>query len=67
MRGTFGVGKIGYGGDAPKWFQAGEWAKVANYCADDVALERDLAVFMERFGFVVNGNTGKVLRLKGAQ
>lgn len=63
MRGTFGVGKIGYGGDAPKWFQSGDWAKVVNYCADDVALERDLAVFMERFGFVVNGNTGKVLRL----
>lgn len=62
-QGTFGIGKIGYGGDAPKWFQSGQWAKVANYCADDVALERDLAVFVDRYGFVVNGKTGKLLRL----
>ncbi len=64
MKGTFGVGKIGYGGDAPKWFQAGQWAKVANYCADDVALERDLADFVDKYGFVVNGKTGQVLRLE---
>ena len=38
-RGTLGAGKIGYGGDAPKWFQAGQWARVANYCCDDVALD----------------------------
>ncbi len=63
MRGTFGVGKIGYGGDAPKWFQAGQWAKVANYCADDVALERDLTDFVDKYGFVINGKTGQVLRL----
>ncbi len=61
--GTLGFDKIGYGGDAPKWFQAGQWAKVANYCADDVALERDLAVFVDRYGFVVNGKTGQVLRI----
>lgn len=64
MKGTFGVGKIGYGGDAPKWFQAGQWAKVANYCADDVALERDLADFVDKYGFVINGKTGQVLRLE---
>jgi DEAD/DEAH box helicase domain-containing protein len=63
MQGTFGLGKIGFGGDAPKWFQAGQWAKVANYCVDDVALERDLAVFVDRHGFVVNGKTGQVLRI----
>lgn len=57
MQGTFGVGKIGYGGDAPKWFQAGLWAKLTNYCVDDVALERDLAVFVERYGYVI-GPTG---------
>ena len=63
MKGTFGVGKIGYGGDAPKWFQDGQWAKVANYCADDVALERDLTDFVDKYGFVINGKTGQVLRL----
>ena len=64
MKGTFGVGKIGYGGDAPKWFQNGEWARVANYCADDVALERDLADFVDKYGYVINGKTGQVLRLR---
>jgi len=63
-RGTFGVGKIGYGGDAPKWFQAGEWARVTNYCADDVALERDLAIFVDKYGYVINGKTQQVLYLK---
>ena len=29
---TLGVGKIGYGGDAPKWYQAGLIQKVVNYC-----------------------------------
>jgi DEAD/DEAH box helicase domain-containing protein len=53
--GTIGCTKIGYGGDAPRWFQEGNWAKVANYCADDVALERDLTDFVELFGYVNNG------------
>lgn len=44
-----GPGKIGYGGDAPKWFQAGQHARVINYCCDDVALERDLGLFMDRY------------------
>jgi hypothetical protein len=50
---TLGVNKIGFGGDAPKWFQAGLIQKVANYCADDVAIERDLTDFVERYGYVV--------------
>ncbi len=62
-KGTLGKGKIGYGGDAPKWFQAGQWGMVANYCSDDVALERDLAVFVDKYGFVVNGKTQQVVRL----
>jgi DEAD/DEAH box helicase domain-containing protein len=50
---TIGARKIGYGGDAPKWFQAGLWGKLTNYCADDVAIERDLTDFVDRFGYVV--------------
>lgn len=63
-RGTLGgPGKIGYGGDAPKWYQAGEWARVTNYCCDDVALERDLTTFVDRYGYVVNGATGRKVRV----
>jgi DEAD/DEAH box helicase domain-containing protein len=51
---TLNAGKIGHGAEAPKWFQQGKIQKVVNYCADDVALERDLTDFVERFGYVVN-------------
>lgn len=54
---TLNAGKIGYGGDAPKWFQAGLVQRVANYCADDVALERDLTDFVERHNYVLKGQT----------
>lgn len=50
---TLGASKIGFGGDAPVWYQLGQIQRVANYCADDVALERDLTDFVERFGYVL--------------
>lgn len=62
---TLGGGKIGNGADAPKWFQAGEWARVSNYCADDVAIERDLTAFVDRFGFVLNSD--RTLRIPAWQ
>jgi hypothetical protein len=61
--GTLGVGKIGNGALAPVWWQQGKREMVINYCADDVALERDLTDFVDRYGFVINGKTNKVLRL----
>lgn len=61
---TLGVRKIGYGGAAPKWYQKGLVQKVVNYCADDVALERDLTDYVERYGYVLNGRgTGNILRI----
>jgi len=51
---TLGAKKIGNGADAPKWYQAGQIQKVVNYCADDVALERDLCDFVERYGYVMH-------------
>ncbi len=63
VRALFNVEKIGYGGDAPKWFQAGNWARVANYCADDVALERDLVDFVDRYGFIINPKTGRTFEI----
>jgi DEAD/DEAH box helicase domain-containing protein len=50
---TIGAKKIGYGGDAPKWYQAGQVQRVVNYCADDVAIERDLTDFVDRYGYVI--------------
>jgi DEAD/DEAH box helicase domain-containing protein len=55
--------KIGYGGDAPKWYQAGQIARLHSYCLDDVRLERDLAVFIDNHGYVVNGDSGRQLWL----
>lgn len=46
-----------------KWYQEGDWAKVANYCADDVALERDLTDFVDKYGFVWNGKLHRRLEL----
>jgi DEAD/DEAH box helicase domain-containing protein len=64
VRGTLAApGKIANGAQAPRWFQAGEWGKLVNYCVDDVTLERDLADFVDKYGFVVNGDSGQVVRL----
>jgi DEAD/DEAH box helicase domain-containing protein len=51
---TLNAGKIGNGADAPKWYQNGEVQRVVNYCADDVALERDLTDFVEKYGYVMS-------------
>lgn len=55
---TLGKSKIGNGADAPKWYQQGRLHRVINYCADDVALERDLSDFADRYGYVT-GPKGK--------
>lgn len=57
---TLGFKKIGHGADAPKWYQAGKVADVANYCADDVAIERDLGDFVERYGYVLHPSKGRL-------
>lgn len=61
--GTLGTRKIGYGGDAPKWYQAGDWGRLVNYCIDDVAIEKQLTDFVDRYEYVVHGETRKVVHL----
>ena len=59
---TIGARKIGNGADAPKWYKSGQVQRVVNYCADDVAIERDLTDFVDRYGYVIL--KGKQLFLK---
>lgn len=61
MKGTFGVGKIGNGADAPKWYQNGELLRVTNYCIDDVALEKQLTDFIDKHGFVISQINGLLI------
>ena len=57
---TIRARKIGNGADAPKWFQQGLVQRVVNYCADDVAIERDLADFVDRYSYVCHDTKGKL-------
>jgi len=52
---TLGRGKAGDGADAPLLFQRGAFAALHTYVLDDVTLERDLAAFADRHGFLYNG------------
>ncbi|TSC69376.1 MAG: DEAD/DEAH box helicase domain-containing protein [Parcubacteria group bacterium Gr01-1014_56] len=40
--GTLGRGKIGHGLEAQKWWAAGEFEKVREYCLDDVKLTKEI-------------------------
>lgn len=48
-------GKIANGAIAPQWFQEGKIGALHTYCLDDVALERDLTVFVDKYGYLTNG------------
>ncbi len=54
---TLGVGKVDSGENAPQMYKDGKFHQLISYCCDDVCLERDLADFVDRFGFIVNPNT----------
>ena len=51
---TIGRGKIAAGEDAPRWWKEGRIHDIITYCLDDVALERDLSIFADRYGYVID-------------
>lgn len=53
-RQNLGRGKIEHGANAPTLARKGHWAKLFNYCADDVHLTRDLFAYVCKNGGLVN-------------
>lgn len=53
-------GKLANGEQAPKWYGQGLWGPMVNYCVDDVTLERDLVVFAEKYGYIIDYNGSKL-------
>ena len=60
---TLGVGKGGWGGDAPALYQTGQWPKLLDYCLHDVWLTVELAKFIDRYGYVVSDKKGLNLKV----
>lgn len=51
---TIGARKTGNGADAPKLYKAGRWAELIDYCMNDVKVTRDLALFIDKRGYIIN-------------
>lgn len=51
---NLGRGKIEHGSNAPELARKGHWAKLFNYCADDVHLTRDLFAHICKNGGLIN-------------
>lgn len=58
-------GKIEHGANAPELARKGLWAKLFNYCGDDVHLTRDLFAYICKYGGLNNMN-GNFTTLKVA-
>lgn len=50
---TLGAGKNGHGLEAVQWFREGNWAKLEEYCLQDVRLTRDLYQFGRKNGYLL--------------
>lgn len=62
---TIAKKKLADGAIAPVWFQQGKIHKLIEYCIEDVAIERDLGLFLDVNGFVgTSGGAVKVPKWK---
>lgn len=50
---TLGVGKLGNGLDAVRWFREGDLERLAEYCKQDVQVTYDLYKFGKEHGYVL--------------
>lgn len=50
---TLGAEKTGHGLEAVQWFREGNWAKLEEYCLQDVRLTRDLYQFGKKNGYLL--------------
>jgi len=57
---TIGRRKTGHGADAPRLFKEKRWCELIEYCVADVAIERDLVAFVDRYGYIVSERHGVV-------
>ena len=60
---TLGRGKGADGTAAVRWFRAGEIAKVAAYCQEDVAITRDVFAYGRQHGHVLYLDRGRPARV----
>jgi hypothetical protein len=57
-QGTVGRGRAGTGVEAAGHFRAGNWPAAVSFALDAAGLVKNLVDFVERYGYVVHGETG---------
>lgn len=63
--GTIGRRQVSNGVEGPKVNAEGNWPGLVSYALDTSSVLVELITFIERYGYVVNASTGKVVSLRG--
>lgn len=53
------MGKTGKGSESPLWHQQGQFARNITYCGHDAQLTAMLFHFIQKYGYVIDPNTGR--------